>query len=150
MKAIGLVLVLVAAPVFAQEPVNRAADVISWGTAAVNPTIAVVKAFRADQTKCHLGQIAISAALVNSTGLLLQHFVVSPRPCCPGNGRPSLHAGNAGIGASWDWRVSWAFSLVTAEERERARRHTWQQALEGMALGLVSEWAGQHLVRCPT
>jgi hypothetical protein len=146
-KALVLVCLL-STPMYAQEPVVGWADAISWGTAAVNPTMALVDALRSDDKACHMWQLVISAGIANSAAFSLQHFVMSPRPCCRGNGWPSAHAANAGVGSSWNWRVSWAFAYATAEERERARRHTWGQALSGAALGMLSELAGQKLLRC--
>ena len=150
MKAIGLVLVLVAAPVFAQEPVNRAADVISWGTAAVNPIVATVQALRSEDKVCQLGRLAISEGIGNGVTLALKHFIDSPRPClgCDHMGMPSGHSMNAVIGASWNLKVSWTFALGTAQLRRTAHKHTLPQVAAGLGLGALSEFAGQKLLHC--
>lgn len=133
--------------VWAQE-VKRGPDAISYGLAAVNPALGIIQAIRAEDTKCQLAQLGVSAAIGESLAFTMQHFLVSARPCCDGNGMPSAHALSSSLGASWNWKVSWAFSLGTAEARVAAHRHTRTQALAGVGLGLLSEWAGQTIVRC--
>jgi hypothetical protein len=52
------------------------------------------------------------------------------------------------LGSSWNWRVSWSLGLSTAALRVQAHRHTWPQVLSGVAIGGLSELAGQKLLRC--
>jgi membrane-associated phospholipid phosphatase len=155
---IGLV-VLSAVPVWAQEPVQTVPDYASWVTASANPVIAVVQAFRSEDRWCRLGQLGISGGITTSVGLLGQHFIRSPRPCvgspgCSGNGGPSMHAGLGTLGISRGFHsgmgitFSIAMAVGTAGGRVDAKRHTKTQVMAGLALGSVSEWAGQKLVRC--
>ena len=145
---LALVLSLIAAPAFAQEPVNRWADGVSWGTAMVNPTLAVVDAIRAPNTKCKLGRLALSEAIGNGVTLTLKHFVVSPRPClgCAADGFPSGHSMQSTIGAS-GWRFGATFAATTGGLRMQAHRHTGWQVAAGLAIGAGAEFAGR-LIKC--
>jgi len=143
----------------AQEPVRPVPDIISWGTALTNPTIAVVEAFRSDDRLCRLGQLGISGGITTTVGLLAQHYIHSPRPCvgspgCSGNGDPSMHAaiGVLGISRGFQSGLGFTFSISmavgTAGGRVDANRHNKKQAALGLALGGLSELAGQRLLRC--
>ncbi len=147
---VALLIVALAGPVAAQEPVNKAADYASWGTALANPTIAAVKAARGPDPWCHLGQLGLSEVIGNSASMTLKHFIVSPRPClgCAPDGMPSGHTMNSAIGVSSNWRIGLFFTLGTASLRQEAHRHTPLQVLMGAALGGGAEWAGQKMLRC--
>ena len=144
-----LVLLLLAAPVHAQEPVVRWADWASWGTAAANPTIAVVRAARSESPKCRLAQLALSEAVGNGATFAVKHLVASPRPClgCAPDGMPSGHTANSAIGFSRHWQLGLAFTLGTAALRTDANRHTKEQVFWGAVLGFTGEAAG-HLLKC--
>ncbi len=149
MKALVLVLLL-CVPLSAQEPVREVPDVISWGTAAVTPALGVWRATHGPDPMCHLSQLMVSGGLVTS-GLLLQRFITSPRPCasaCSGNGMPSLHSAFAMVGLSSGWRVGIGFSVATPIGRVAANRHTKTQAAAGSLFGLGAELLSQRLVRC--
>jgi hypothetical protein len=145
---------LLISPLSAQEPVRPVPDAISWGTAAAGPAIAVVRAIRGDDTKCELARLAVGAGIVNGTGLLLQHFVHSPRPCCAGNGLPSLHVANSSVGllaTPGGWRLGLSVGLIlgTAAGRVEANRHTKAQAWGwGPLVGVGGDVASHFLVRC--
>jgi len=143
-----LVLLLLAAPVHAQEPVVRWADWASWGTAAANPTIAVVRAARSESPKCRLAQLALSEAVGNGATFAVKHLVASPRPClgCAPDGMPSGHTMNSTIGYT-GWRYGMAFSFATGQLRQDAHRHTLPQVLAGLGIGIGAEFAGR-LVKC--
>ncbi len=153
MRAVAIALCL-SVSLGAQEAVQRVPDAISWGTAAAGPAIAVVRAIRGDDTRCELERLAVSAALVNGVGLILQRAVHSPRPCCPGNGLPSLHTANSAIGTMatpGGWQLGLSVGLVfgTATGRVAANRHTKQQAfLWGPLVGLGGDLVSHFLVRC--
>ena len=141
---------LLASPARAQEPVEKWADYTSWATALANPTIAAVQAARSSDPKCRLGQLALSEAIGNGATLALKHLIVSPRPCvgCAPDGMPSGHTMNSAIGVSSRWQVGLFFTLGTAELRTAANRHTPAQVAAGAALGFVAEWAGHRLLHC--
>lgn len=144
-----LIVLLFAAPVSAQVPVSPAPDWVSYGTAAVNPTIAAIEAWRSPSRACRFGQLAISEAVGNVAALTLKHFIVSPRPCigCQPDGMPSGHTMNSTIGFSSHWKVGVVFTVATAELRTDAHRHTPWQVAAGAALGIGAEAAG-HLLKC--
>ncbi len=134
----------------AQEPVAMVPEVVSFGTAAVNPVMAAVKALRSEHRVCHLGQLAIAEAIGQTATLTMKHFINSPRPCigCDPDGMPSGHSMNSAIGSSWNWKYSFAFSLSTMELRRLAHKHTLPQVLAGAGIGWASELIGQNLLRC--
>jgi membrane-associated phospholipid phosphatase len=144
----SVVVLLVATSASAQE-VRRLPDAVSWGTAAVNPTMAVVQALRSDTPTCRLLQLAISESVGNGLTLTLKHFIRSPRPCvgCPPDGFPSGHTMNATIGLSWNVRLGSGFAGGTGALRIAARRHTPWQVAGGLGLGLLAEGIG-HLKHC--
>ncbi len=146
---LNLALLLFPLTVHAQEPVTTWADVASYATAAVNPTIATVEAFRSTQKACRLGRIALSEGILNGVGLTMKHFILSPRPCigCAPDGMPSGHSGNSMIGAS-GWRYGIVFGATTGSLRMQANRHTHTQVAAGLLLGAGSEFAGR-LIHCP-
>lgn len=139
-----------ATPTYAQGlPVVKWADWAGYGTAVVNPSIAVYQAFKSDSPKCRLGQLLISEAIGNGTALTVKHFVHSERPCfnCLADGMPSGHSMNGAIGAfSSGWGI--AFALPTPFLRVAAHRHTRTQVVAGTLLGLAADWSGQHLLKC--
>lgn len=128
---------------------NRWADGVSWGTAFVNPTVAVVKAWQSDDKKCRLGRLALSEGILNGVSLTLKHFIVSPRPClgCAPDGMPSGHSGNSVIGSS-SWNFGIVFAASTGALRMEANRHTPKQVAAGLLVGAGAELAGR-LIRCP-
>jgi membrane-associated phospholipid phosphatase len=128
------------------EPVP---DWASYATAAVNPTVAAVQAFRSEHRWCRLGQLGLSELVVNGSTLTLKHFIRSARPClgCPPDGFPSGHTANSVIGISSGWQVGMTFPVSTAGLRMAAHRHTPMQVLTGALLGAGSEYVG-HLLRC--
>jgi membrane-associated phospholipid phosphatase len=138
-----------AASAFAQKPIEPIADWVSYGTFAVNPTIAAVHALQSPNRRCAFERLALSEAIGNGVSLTLKHFIVSPRPClgCVPDGMPSGHTMNSAIGFSTNWQVGLAFTLGTAELRVAAHRHTPWQVLAGAAIGIGAESAG-HLLRC--
>ena len=150
---------LVATTASAQEPVREVPDVISWGTAAAGPAIGVWRAVHSDEPMCKLSQLLVSTGIASS-GLILQHFIHSPRPClgspgCSGNGMPSMHSaysmigGLSGSGSGWkNITISISFGVGTGIGRKLANRHTTPQVLAGLALGGASEMLGQVLVHC--
>ena len=151
----ALLIGLLACPVSAQEPVNKAADYVSWATAGANATGAIVEAIRSDDTKCHLARLAISEAIGMGAAFTFQHLIVSPRPClgCAPNGWPSAHVTQSVLGSTASAkRLTWGFSVGvavgTAEGRDRAHRHTRAQQAAGMVFGSLAELAGQKLLRC--
>lgn len=135
-------------PTYAQEPVRRWADWASYGTAIVNPTMAVADAIKAPDTRCRLTRLALSEVVGNTLSLTLKHFIVSPRPClgCDPDGMPSGHTMNATIGAS-SWRGGALFSISTADLRIAARRHTRWQTMAGAGIGILGEASGR-LISC--
>jgi membrane-associated phospholipid phosphatase len=149
-RTLALLLLLVAAPCAAQVPVEPWADGLSWGTALVNPTWAVIDAARSGDVKCRLGRLAVSEAIGMGTGVVLKRLIVSPRPClgCVPDGMPSNHTLLSTIGFSSHWQVGLYFTLGTAELRTVAHRHTPTQVAAGALLGLAAEWAGTRLVPC--
>jgi len=156
---VAALLLLVASTASAQESVREVPDVISWGTAAVNPALGVWRAIHSGDPQCKLSQLLVSTGIASS-GLLLQHFIRSPRPClgspgCSGNGMPSMHSAYSTIGALSGSGSGWknigigvTFSVGTGVGRRLANRHTTPQVLGGMSLGWLSEFLGQALVRC--
>jgi len=156
LPALVLLVFISAIPLAAQEPVVKWADGFSWGTAIINPVWGVIEAARGERPGCHLAQLAISGAVAIPTAFVLQHVVVSPRPCCAGNGMPSAHAtiGMIGLaqpspGRTFTLRMTIGFASAgtTAGLRQVANRHTAAQVLAGLALGAGGEVAGQ-LIRC--
>lgn len=124
-------------------------DVLSYGTAAANPTMAAIQAWQAPDRKCAFERLALSEAIGNGVSLTLKHFIVSPRPClgCAPDGFPSGHAMNSAIGFSNNWQVGLSMTLGTAALRVDANRHTKWQVLAGAAIGIGAEAAGR-LVKC--
>lgn len=143
-----LLLLCLQMPTYAQQAVSSGPDWVSYGTAAVNPTIAAASAWRSSDRACRFGQLAISEAVGNVAALTLKHFIVSARPClgCQPDGMPSGHTMNSWIGVS---SSRWGFeaSVATGSLRMAAHRHTALQVLAGTALGLGAEGAG-HLLKC--
>lgn len=146
----AVILLLFAAPLHAQEPVNRWADWASYGTAAINPTIAAVDAWRSPSRGCHFARLALEEGIGNGLSLTLKHFIVSPRPClgCQPDGMPSGHTLNATIGFSTSWKWGTAAALTTAQLRTDAHRHTPWQVLAGAGLGVLAEGLGHAIIRC--
>lgn len=134
--------------VHAQEPVKPWADVTSYGTAAVNPVTAAIKAWHSSDPACALGRLAISEAIGNGVALVMKHFIVSPRPClgCPPDGMPSSHVMNSSLGM---FSSKWGFTatIATGFLRHEANRHTWQQIATGAAIGVGAELGGR-LIPC--
>lgn len=132
----------------AQEPVKQWADVASYGTAAINPTVAAVEAWRSSSRGCRLGRLALSEAIGNGVTLAMKHWLVSPRPClgCLPDGNPSGHSVNGSIGML---SSRWGFSaaVATGVLRHEANRHTWRQVGAGLLVGVGSEAAGR-LIHC--
>lgn len=145
-----LILVLVAGPAHAQQPVNHWADWASYETAAVSPAIAAVKAWKSPDRSCKLKQLALSEGIGNGLALAMKHFIVSPRPCvgCSPDGMPSGHAMNAMIGVRASWKWGGAAALATEELRRDANRHTRTQGAVGLGLGALAEFAGHTFVHC--
>lgn len=139
-------LVCLPVPALAQQPVTRWADWSSYGTAAVNPTLA---AWDARHSRCKLARLALSEGISNGLALAMKRVVVSARPCagCVPDGTPSNHTANSLVGFSRNWRVGLAFGLATAELRVTANRHTWQQVLAGAGVAVAAEASG-YLIRC--
>jgi hypothetical protein len=151
MKKWTILFLLISSPTYAQEEVNKVPDYISWGTAAVNPTVALVKALRSEDKKCNLGKLAISEIIANTSVLTIQHFVISARPCigCDSHGFPSGHSANSVVGISKNnWYIGITTAWGTGELRRAANRHTIPQILAGWTIGGLSELAGQKLLRC--
>ncbi len=155
LQTAALLIALGAGVLQAQAPVSRVPDVVSWATAGANATVAITEAIRSDETKCRLGQLAVSEAIGMGAAFTLQHFIISARPClgCAPNGMPSAHVTQSLLGSTASARgLTWGFSLGmalgTAEGRDRAHRHTRAQQVAGFALGSVAEWAGHQVVRC--
>lgn len=132
----------------AQEPVKKWADVASYGTAAINPTVGVVEAWRSSSRGCRLGRLALSEAIGNGVTLAMKHWLVSPRPClgCLPDGNPSGHSVNGSIGM-FSSRWGFSASVATGVLRHEANRHTWRQVGAGLAIGAGAEAAGL-LIRC--
>lgn len=156
MKALLLILLL-AVPLAAQEPVREVPDIASWATAAVNPSLAAYRAIRSDDPKCYLSQLLVQEGLANGLGLLLKHFLAgseAERPClgCARDGMPSGHSWNSVIGSTsgtgWRVAVGASFAVGTAGLRVTANRHTTKQVAVGLLLGSGAELAGKTLVRC--
>lgn len=147
--ALGLFLFL-AAPVSAQVPVQPVPDVLSYGTAAVNPSIAVYKALRSSDRWCELSRLGVSELIGNGVALTVKRYVHSERPClgCAPDGMPSGHSMNGAIGAfsSGGWGI--AFALPTPFLRVEAHRHTKKQAVLGTLLGLGADALGHLIVKC--
>lgn len=144
------IFLLIPSLLYAQEPVEKVPDVLSYATAAVNPTVAAIRAFRSEDKWCEAAQLGLSELIGNVTVLTIKHFVVSPRPCigCDSHGMPSGHAMNGTLGVSSNWYVGIATSWGTGELRYRAKRHTIPQVLLGWTIGALSEWGGQKIIRC--
>jgi len=140
-----LILLLVAQLAVAPVP-----DIASYATAAINPTIAAVQAWKSAHRACRFGQLAIAEAVGNGAALTLKHFVVSPRPCagCLSDGMPSGHTMNAAIGVSQGWRYGLALTVATGALRVDAHRHTPRQVLAGAGLGIGADFASRNLLRC--
>lgn len=153
MKALALVLLL-AVPCAAQEPVSRPLDIISWGTAAINPAVGIVKAWKSPDPKCQFSRLIVSGSTVG-IGFIAQRYIRSPRPCeglpgCQkGNGGPSTHAWAAQVGAgSWRLQYSIPIGAATPVLRVAAHQHTPWQAGLGMLLGLGGEALSHWAIRC--
>lgn len=145
-----VVLLLVASPATAQQPVSPVPDALSYGTALVNPAIAAYKAARSSDPMCRLSQLGIAELVGNGTALTLKRLVRSPRPCagCAPDGFPSGHTMNSTIGSiSAGWQVGLTFTAGTGGLRMAAHRHTPWQVLAGAAIGLGADAAG-HLLKC--
>lgn len=150
MKAL-LIVLLCASPASAQSQVRPWADWTSYGTAAINPTIAFVDAWQSSDQPCRLKRLALSEAVGNGLALTLKHFVVSPRPClgCAPDGFPSGHTMNSTIGMSAkNWQFGLGVAVLTGGLRMTANRHTPRQAAAGLFLGLGAEAVGHVLFRC--
>jgi len=148
---LALIVALWAAPVFAQEPVNTIPDKLSYATAAVNPTIAAIKALQSEHKGCQLGRLALSEGIGNVTTIVIKALVHSPRPClgCAADGMPSGHTMNSFIGASASgWAIGASFGIATGGLRMTAHRHTFAQVAAGAAIGIGSDVAGR-LIHCP-
>lgn len=149
-------LLLTCRPLAAQEPVNEAADIIRWGTAVANPLLGAVRAIRSDDPGCRLSQEMISLGIGLGGALVLQHLIVSPRPClgCPPNGQPSAHSAASVAGALSGWRhdIGFGFSVTmavgTAGLSVASKRHTRAQAIAGLALGVAGEAVSHWVVHC--
>lgn len=132
----------------AQQPVQKFPDVVSYGTALINPTVAMVDAWRSPSRGCHFARLALSEAVGNGIALTMKHFIVSPRPClgCAPDGMPSGHTMNSAMGI---FSSQWGFTatIATGVLRHEAKRHTWQQIAMGAAVGVGSEAAGR-LIKC--
>jgi membrane-associated phospholipid phosphatase len=150
--AIVTLVVLGSSPALAQTAPNVVpwADVMSYATAAVAPSISVATALRSSEPRCQLLRLGVSEAIGNGLTLTLKHLVNSPRPCsgCAADGMPSGHTMNSTIGFSSHWQVGLAFALGTAELRTGAHRHTPMQVAAGAAIGAFAEWAGRAWVHC--
>lgn len=144
-----LILLVLASPVKAQEPVNRVADAVSWGTALANPTIAVVDAIRSNHPACKLAQLGVTAGILVSAVMATKQFVQSERPClgCAPDGWPSGHTAFSGLGAS-GWR--YGFVLTTGALRWTAHRHTPPQIGAGALYAEGAKLGGEKVVRCST
>jgi membrane-associated phospholipid phosphatase len=130
------------------KPVVGWADDLSYATAAINPTIAAVEAWRSPSRLCHFGRLAISEAVANGVGITIKHFVVSPRPClgCAPDGMPSGHTWNSAVGylsSGWGFTAT----IATGVLRHEANRHTWPQVIAGAMLGVGAEASGL-LLKC--
>lgn len=151
MKKLLLLCLLIGAPVQAQT-VRKLPDVVSWGTAAVNPTIAAIDAWNSPDRACRLKKLIILEGLGNGLSLTLKHLIASPRPCvgCPPDGFPSGHTMNSAIGLSRNWYVGGAIAIgATGILRSpvAANRHTWKQVAAGAGIGLGVNAAGL-LLKC--
>lgn len=123
-------------------------NAISYGTALVNPVMAVVDAWKSNDRPCKFGRLALSELVGNGTTLVMKHFIVSPRPYIGSkpDGMPSGHTMNSSIGMfSSKW--GFVFAVATGVERHEANAHTWKQIGMGAAIGVGSELTG-HLIRC--
>jgi hypothetical protein len=147
--AVVILLLMLPKPSFAQVPVNPWADAASTVTAAVNPTLSILDAWRSDHRACRLGQLAISEAVANAAALTLQHFIVSARPClgCDRHGMPSEHVAASAPGLLRDPGVGLMFTFATASLRVAAHRHTWPQVVAGAGIGIAADYSGR-LLRC--
>lgn len=150
----GLILIL-AVPLHAQEPVVKWADYTSWGTAATNVTAGLIEGLRSSTPKRTLLRIGLSGATEITTTTLLKHAIESPRPClgCLPDGMPSGHTAFSDVGAfsSCDpAQAKWGLTLVavTALLRVLAHRHTWKQVTAGAAVGLGSDLLWRLLLHC--
>jgi hypothetical protein len=145
-----IIFLLSATSAFAQEPVAKVPDALSYATAFVNPTIATVDALRSDHKWCELGRLGISEAVGNGATLLAKHLAygssMAQRPCagCVPDGWWSGHMMNSTIGAE-GWR--YVFSFTTGGLRVAAHRHTASQVAIGFLAGVGANFAGQ-LLKC--
>jgi hypothetical protein len=138
------------APIDTRPPVEEWADGVSWATAFVNPTIAVIEALRSEHRWCKLGQLGISELVGNVAVLTLKHFIVSPRPCfgCRPDGQPSGHSMNSVLGyRAWNPGIGLSFTFATGGLRHEANRHEWDQIVRGWLLGAGADTVGA-LLRC--
>jgi membrane-associated phospholipid phosphatase len=134
----------------AQVPVDPAPDVVSYATAAINPALGVIDAWRSEHRGCRLAKLALSEVVGNGLTLAIKRVVVSPRPCvgCAPDGMPSGHTMNSVLGTGTDhWQLGVAFAIATGGLRQAAHRHTLPQVLVGAGIGVLSESLG-HLLRC--
>lgn len=142
-----------------KEPVVKWADWTSYGTAFVNPAIAVYEAYKSDTPKCRFLRLGVGEGIGNGATLLIKHFVHSERPClgCPPDGMPSGHTMNSWIGIDAPGSASGygirlgigiAMGVSTAGLRVVANRHTPKQVLAGTLLGIGVETASRALVSC--
>jgi PAP2 superfamily len=151
-------LLTLATPVAAQElePVGPGADVASWATSLFNPTAAAIRAIRSDDPKCQLSRLMVAEGIGNVTVLVLKHFLVSPRPCigCDNHGWPSGHSMNGllGSGSGYNHDIGFGVSVTmavgTAGLRVAAHRHTPQQVIAGLLIGVGVEALSYRLVQC--
>ena len=154
LPALVILALIWSSPLRAQEPVTKWADYTSWATAGGNAAWGVVDAWKSERRGCHLGQMAISGLVSGGGAYLGQRFITSPRPCCSGNGMPSMHAALSVVGINQPTRAN-RFSLrfgvgvmlsgSTAGLRVAANRHTGPQVIAGLGLGALGEFAGSLL-----
>lgn len=149
MRATLTLLAFFVASVAHAQEVRKVPDVLSWGTAAVNPAVAAVAAWRSPDRGCRLLRLALSEGVGNGLTLALKHTIRGERPCagCAPDGFPSGHTMNSTIGFSSRWGIGLSFTLGTADLRVAARRHTAWQVAAGAAIGIGAEAMGR-LVRC--
>lgn len=142
-------LLLLASPVSAQD-VRPVPDVLSYGTAALNPALATWKAWHSADPVCGLSKLAISELVGNGAVLVLKRVIHSPRPCpgCVADGMPSGHSMNGAIGAFSNGGWGFAFTVPTPFLRVEANRHTRKQAVVGTLIGLGADAFGQYVMKC--
>lgn len=137
----------------AQEAVRPVPDVVSYGTAAINPSIALWKALHSSDKLCQLSRLGVAEIVGNGATLTIKRLRFghpdAERPCagCTPDGDPSGHSMNGAIGAfSSGWGIS--FALPTPWLRVEANRHTKTQAVKGTLLGLGAEAFSHLIVKC--